>query len=277
MIQNRTGFTLIELLITIPLAVVLLLAVIQTYIACGRLMDSQRIKNNLAGSVRTGMDYLTRDISMAGYGLRDCQETLAQWITWVGNVTNVFIIRNNDTTPDRVTVAGAYARVSSLAEAAGAGAAAIRVPSNTLSSFNTTNKCLIYIGRSELARITAIAGNTLSISTKPTTAGGLCWSYPSNAPIELVQVITYSVTNQVRSNYLIRSDAAVPSVYYGSYVPWDNILATDISDLQLSKTNMNVYITLKGTSAEVDRNYIDPVLHDNYRRINLSAEVFMRN
>ncbi len=77
MITRRQGFTLIELLITLPIAVVLLIAVIQTYVACGRLMDSQRIKNNLTGNVRTAMDYLTRDISMAGYGFTDCKSTLS--------------------------------------------------------------------------------------------------------------------------------------------------------------------------------------------------------
>lgn len=277
--ENRYGFTLIELLITIPLAVVLMLAVIQTYVACARLIDSQRIRNNLAANVRIGMDYLTRDISMAGYGLSAVSSTLAQWLTWVPQCTNAVTIRNGSgANADVVVLAGAFERVSCLSEPASAGAGVIRVPSNTTYRFNTSNKSVIYIGRGELARITAIAGNTLSISTRPSGSyAGLAWSYPSNAPIELVQVITYSVTNNTKNGYLIRSDPAVPSLYYGYYVPWDNALAVDISNLQVARTNNRVFVTLSGQSGEVDRNYHDPVTGDSFRRMTLSSEVFMRN
>ena len=277
MTARRQGFTLIELLITLPIAVVLLIAVIQTYVACGRLMDSQRIRNNLTGNVRTGMDYLIRDISMAGYGFKDCKSALSQWITWIPSFTNALIIKHTAGQPDRVTLAGAFSRVTVLSEPVSAGAASIRVPSNVVFNFNTTNRHLIYIGRSELARITGISGNTLNISTKPVGAAGLSGAYPSNAPVELIQVISYSVTNYAENNYLIRSDTARPTLYFGYAVPWDNILAMDVCDMQLSKSNQNVYITVKGISPEPDRNYHDPVTGDNRRRITLSGEVYMRN
>ena len=276
---KQAGFTLIELLITIPLAVVLMLAVIQTYIACARLIDSQRIRNNLAANVRTGMDYLTRDVSMAGYGLSAAQSALSQWLTWAPQCTNAVTVKNaGGTTPDMLWVAGAFERVSYLSEPVAAGAGVIRVPSNTIHHFNTSDKGLIYIGRGELARITGIAGNTLSISTQPSGAfAGLAWAHPSNAPVELVQVIAYSVTNNARNNYLIRSDPADPPMYYGSQVPWDNILAMDISNLQVARTNNNVYVTLSGQSAEADRNYHDSVTGDSFRRMTLSSEVLIRN
>ncbi len=192
-------------------------------------------------------------------------------------MTNSLIIKSTEGTPDRVILAGAYARLAVLSEPAAAGAASIRVPSNTVFNFNTTNRCLIYIGRSELARITGISGNTLNISTKPVGAAGLSGSYPSNAPVELVQVIAYSVTNYANNNYLIRSDAARPTLYFGSYVPWDNILAMDVGDMQLSQSNQNVRITLTGISPEADRNYHDPVTGDQHRRMVLSGEIYRRN
>jgi Tfp pilus assembly protein PilW len=278
--RQRAAFTLIELLITLPLAAFLILVVVRTYIACARMIDSQRIRNNLNGSVRVCSDYVARDASMAGYGLRAAEDDgLENWVTWVSNVTNPVLVINGASTnkPDMLRIVGAFDRRASLAAASSVGDQTITVGASEGDGFNTTDKSLIYIGRTELARITAANSNVLTISTDHAAAQGLKYAYPTNAPVELVQVITYFVTNTVDYSYLVRRDAAVTPTYFGYSIPYNDILAADIEDLQVTFSNNCLTAVISGKSGEPDLTHRDPDHNDNYRRQSLTTKTYVRN
>ena len=174
-------------------------------------------------------------------------------------------------------MAGAYSRYTALTSVASSGVQTITIPLDDAAGLNTSGKSLLYIGRAELARITAISGNQLTISTDPTGSAGLANAYPVNSPVELVKVYTYHIDTGIGDeSFLMRSDAAVPPSFYINSLPVDDVLAAEISDLQITEIANGVQVTLTGTSSEPDLSYSNPDT-GHYRELQLTCRVSYRN
>jgi prepilin-type N-terminal cleavage/methylation domain-containing protein len=277
-LHNKQGFTLLEVLVASTLALLVMGGVMSAFIQYQRSMEKQRLVNDVQGNLRVALSYLTRDISMAGYGLDLEDDELPVWITWVvGFTENPMIEDDLSGGTDSISVAAAFERYSSTTVNAPAGSTTITVEPGTTDKFNTMEKSVIYVGRCELARITAIMDNTLTITTNPDgVAKGLQFDYPAGSPIELVEVRTYSIgtpdTGAGPEPCLERNPNNEDEYYW-----FQNVITTGIDDFQVSKEDALVTVLLQGRSRDVDTMYTDPIYGDAHRRIAITNKVFMRN
>jgi hypothetical protein len=155
-------------------------------------MERQRIVSSMQSNVRVALNYLSRDIGMAGYGLNVIATRLPDWITWVNNFrTNPAIAEASGVgNSDSITLAGAYTRVGGLMANAARGSSTLTIgPAGAGSKFNTTDKNWVY-RRCELCGLPP--GPATRCGQHASDAGrGLNYDHKVNEPVELVRVFTY--------------------------------------------------------------------------------------
>jgi len=276
--RSRRGFTLTEVIISSLLSVLLVGAVAALFVSQRVTVWRQRQLNEMHQNLRVALDMLVRDVRMAGYGV-PCTN-IASWIDWVWGQTNAVTVVQGAGAgdPDEVSIAAAFGDpVSSLAAAAGEGATTIDVAAGTGWRFNTSDSKMIFIGRMETARVVAVSGDELTISTHPTTAGnGLAYSYPAATPIEQVQVVTYyldtSSTNFPYQPYMMRDDNLGLLTN-----DLQKMVAVGIEDLQMTVQTNKVTIEVHGRTEAPERGYTDPDKGDHHRRRTLATAIRPRN
>lgn len=272
-----SGFTLVELMIASVIAMVIAAAVLTSYIQFQKAMESQRFLAEVQQNVRVGLEFMTRDISMAGYGFKDVPASaLSSWVNWVDLNENPTIEDGGQDGADRITVAGAYERVCALAQAA-SNTTEIVLETGGGEDLDTATKCLIYLGRCELARIVGIHGDRLTVTTDPEEIGHpLQYSHPVGAPVELVKVYTYSVYtpgyDSEEPPYLRREDYSGDNSYW-----FDQVVTAGIDDMQIETENNIITVKMRGRALERDTAYKNPEYEDQYRRIGMTNDVFIRN
>lgn len=271
------GFTLIEVIISLALSGLIFAAVMLAYSTFNKILKSRRLINDINSNMSIAINNMTRDISTARYGLGASVSDLTNWTRWVTGITNnPQIQQGSGGTADVLTVAAAFARVATLSAAASSNATMIAVQTGQGSYFDTTNRWAIYVGRTERARVDRVNGDTLIISTDPRAgySAGLQYSYQSNDPVELIQVVTYSIVPASSSmpSYLSRDTHST------AVSDWsNNVVALGIEDLQLTTGVSSVTFTLRGRSLEEDYSYTDPIYKDAYRRVTITNTVYLRN
>jgi len=277
---SKSGFTVIELIIALSLSLVLMAALLGSYTQYRRMMKTQELLSELQGNTRAGLQILARNITMTGYGLDLPDSQLEDWITWVdGFNTNPLIANGSDDGPDSISVAAAFRRPASLASASSP--LSITVGSGEGANFNTSNKKLIYIGGLELARVTGVSGDTLSISTHPSLTAGLHNTYAAGTAVDLIEVRKFHIDadgGPKNEPCLMMEDYASTS---GDYIDalekalYSGIAAIGIEDLQLSLSEDTVDIEVSGIATETDPSYEDET--DHLRRLTIDQRVIMRN
>jgi len=271
----REGFTLTEVLISSFLSLGVIAGALTAFVQYRQIMDTQKTLSGIQQNLRIGMTTLTRDISMAGYGLDVSDDRLRQWLTWAPITTNPQIGSGNGS--DTLTLAGAYEKASSLTAASQIGDTQIIVEPDAASKFNLTNRKLIYVGECELARIVGMANNILTISTDLTSpTKGLKYAYPVGAAVELIKVYTYSVDNTFQNadfrSCLRRIDLADTSTYW-----FENVVTLGIEQLAVRQNGKSIDVAIRGSSTKTDMTHVDPEFGDHYHRISVSNSVYMRN
>lgn len=276
--QTRGGFTLTELMVASTISSLLVLSLVNMFVQQRRAYKSMQLINEMEQNVRVAADMVARDTRMAGYGLSMPLGTLSSWITWVSGISNyVQIVQGAVGGRDRIhLVAAAEAPVGALASAAAAGSTTLTLASGEGARLNTYNKKVIFVGKTESARVVSISGDTLTISTDATASGvGLRYSYPAGAVIELIKVITYDWKNDPY-NYPyvphLRRDDSTGSFSY----EWQKITASHIEDFQANSTTGGVAIAITGRSSRPDANYLHPQVGDRYRRRTVEMECRIR-
>ncbi|NCC53003.1 MAG: prepilin-type N-terminal cleavage/methylation domain-containing protein [Spartobacteria bacterium] len=271
------GFTLVEVMVASAIALVVVSALMTTLVQFQQHMESQRFIAEVQQNMRVGLTYMTRDISMAGYGLKDVRpQDLSRWINWGPAITDNPTVMEGDTGADQITIAGAFERPGSLAHAA-SNTSVIVLNGTDTDKFDTGAKSLIFIGRCELARILNIMGNTMTITTDiDDYSQGLKHSYPVGTPVELVQIVTYSIdimdTGENQPPFLKREDHTGETAYW-----FQQVVTTGIEDLQMEENNDLVKVVMRGRSLEVDTAYTSEDFGDNYRRMTMTNLVYVRN
>ena len=268
---NRRGFTLTELLIASAVATVVIAAILSTYVNMRRRIVSQQILADVYQNVRFASTYLSRDLAMAGYGLAEVPfNQLNAWITWVpGFTVNPLITQG---TSDSVVLAGAFDRNSTLGADVSAGATSITVASGDGAKFSDARRRVIYVGRSELARVTAVNGDTLNVSIAPTTLRGLRRSYPSGAPVEMVCAYRYSVQPATEEHpaFLRRENLGTSNATIQQ-----EMITEGIENLQLQRVDDTVQMAIRGVATRPDETVTDGA--DPLRRVTVTNAVSLRN
>jgi len=280
----KHGFTLAELMVASTLSVLMVLGLVTTFLQYRKSFKSMQLMTEMDQNLRLAMEMMTRDLRMAGHGLNTIRRSeFSAWMNGLGSYTNeITVSQGSSGAPDTLTVVGAIDSAgSTLAMAASVSGTTLRVASGEGSRFDTANRKIILIGKTETARVKGVAGDTLTVSTHATQSMNkvLGDPYPVGSPVELVKVITYTIKNDPstypKMPYLHRSDSAAPASF-----DWQNMVATGIEDLQLSlirATNPAVWqISLTARSTQPDPNYTDPTRGDQYRRRTMTTQVRLR-
>lgn len=275
---RRGGFTLIELMMATGISMILVLSLVYTYTQQRYAYKVLQQRNELDQNIRAAIDMMARDIRNAGYGISSSVSLLPSWVDWVSGVSitgYVTTVTSGGNT--RLYVTGALeAPVANLNAAISSGSFTITLPSGKGSQFNTGSKKLICIGRTEMARITSISGDTLTLSTSPTTARALRYGYPAGSPVEQIKCVMYEQSND-SYNYPyvphLRRDDNTGSMPY----TWQRMVAGNIDRMVIGNgTGGSVQLTIQGRTSDVDRKYTDPGYNDHFRRKTISTQVSVR-
>jgi type IV pilus assembly protein PilW len=274
----RRAFTLVEVLLATTITGLLVTGMIFSATQLRRLYKAQADVSDLQQNARAALDMIARDIRMAGYGVVANDRTLPQWVTWVPGITGkVTVVNGAGSAPDRLSIVGAIETEDvRMNYGTARGATSFYVESGKGPLFNTTDRRLIYIGKAEMARVTMVSGDRISVSRSATNEVGLRYAYPAGTRIEPVKVITYAVTNGTGASaglrFLMRneniSDTATPE---------SQIVSTGIEDLQVSATSNAVNVEIISRASAPDDRYRHPVAGDRYRRASLATTLITRN
>jgi prepilin-type N-terminal cleavage/methylation domain-containing protein len=264
------GFTLIELLITMAITGILMSAIANAFITQRKSFALQEQISEMRQNVRVAVDGIVREVRMTGYGVPPASQ-LSAWIDWIpGFTSNPLITQGFGAAPDTLSIASCV-DAAKLSVAANQGATTLTVEAGTDNTFNTTTKKVVYIGRNEHAVITGVTMASgkllLTIDTDPITPGlqGLRWSYPADTtPVELLKVITYRIGDNTLKRDENTGAGAQP-------------LAENIENLQVTPTGNALTLSLTGKTTNADASYTHPTSGDQYRRIELSSRVQLRN
>jgi prepilin-type N-terminal cleavage/methylation domain-containing protein len=277
--KRSQGFTLVEMLIAAFVSVLLMAAIFSGFIFQRRAFEAQQQVNEMQQNVRSATDMLSRDVRMAGYGLKVPSSKLSLWVDWVPGMTeNPLVVQGDSGDPDRVTIAAALDEpLTSLLYAVTNRSNIITVAPGDGEKFNTTDRKILYIGKSETVRIVAVAGDTLVISRDPTDNGkGLKHSYEAGTPVELVRAVTYRWVDAT-STYPFQPHLTRESLDQDYAAEWQKITAGNIDDFQVTTDTYALDVEVVGRTAKEDSHYTDPDHGDHYRRLGLETRVYPRN
>ena len=273
------GFTLTEMLFAVAITCMVIAGFCAVFVTQTKEYRMLRDKTEMQQNSQAAMMLLVRDVRQAGYGLPVTPGQVSQWVTWVANITNSICVRQGTAgAPDRLLLTGAFgAPVGTLQTAAARGATLLQLGTGEGVNFNTTSRKLIFIGKEELARITAVSGDQLTITSHPTLSGrGMRYPYPASTSIELVQVLEYgcenSFTNILRRPFLYRDD------HRGIITNRIQQMTTlGIDDFQITQTSNTLTLAFSAVAVRPEPDYTHPTRGDHYRRLAVSGSVMSRN
>lgn len=275
-LTKKTGVTLIELLIALVISSILVAALYRTFIDQQKTYTVQDQVADMQQSVRVGIDQMTREIRMAGYGLGET--ILASFgVTDVNGFTSILTpgnnVNNTGKNDDSITVIIAV-EVAKLTETVAQGSSAIKV--SYTGDFNSgTQKYLCLNGENNYL-VQSVSSNTITLAT-PLLEGHLI-----DEPIFLVKAVTYKLmpdpTNQMVP-VLVKNENTGNG---------DQIVAENIEDLQFRYTLTDGSVTdsptnpedVRVVSASIKARTKMPdaqLSNDGYRRRELASVIKVRN
>jgi prepilin-type N-terminal cleavage/methylation domain-containing protein len=204
--QDQKGFSLVELLIGVVLSSFIMFVLYEVLSSQERIYSAQDDISELQQNMRVAAEKISRDVTMAGFGRPSRLGTTA-WPLLNGIAGLDFSIRVSG--ENNLDIVGCLDPADGhSAHALTPGVDHITLARGEGVNFNTSTKSDISIGGKENAKITTIAGDTLTIDTNPFVSGnqGLVYSYVSRVPIYAVKYVTYSVDRSIKDGSLLRVD-----------------------------------------------------------------------
>jgi prepilin-type N-terminal cleavage/methylation domain-containing protein len=211
---NKKGMTLVELLIVLVVGSVLMAAMFGSFINQQKSYAMQDQVIDMQQGLRAGIDRMTREIRMAGYG-GDILETFGNVNTFTHIITPV-----NATPQDSITILVAD-EVAKLDQNAPAGSTQLIL--NTSNVFDTSRKRYLCLQGQNNYLVQAVTGSTVALATP------LLEDHLVNESVGLVKAITYRIDPNATS--LVRDDHTGENTEEG-----DQILAEDVENMQIRYT-----------------------------------------
>jgi prepilin-type N-terminal cleavage/methylation domain-containing protein len=280
------GFTLVEVMVAVLLTGLMVSGALAAFSYQRRVLRANEITSEMRHNVRTAMDMITRDVRTAGYGL-DCEESeVRDWIAWTHTMggaavtmdANPKIVDGSGGAPDAIWIAAAFGPPrATLAMPAALGSTTLRLGNGQGAQFQSSQRRVLFLGKTETIRVTDVSGDTLTISTDPTQTSGLRYDHPAGTLVELVMVRSYE-HNDGSSGYphlphITRDDNQSDTYNH----TWERLIANAIEDLQLNRVNNRVEIEITGRASAAEWYYQHPTENDAYRRTIMASSAFMRN
>jgi len=257
------GFSLIELLVGIVLSSLIVLVLYELLSSQDRVYARQDDISEMQQNLRIAMEKISRDLTMAGFG-KPSRLGTSTWPTLNGISGLDFSIRV--TGGNTLDIVGCLDPADGHAAGAPAvGSTSISLASGEGANFNTSTRSDISIGGKENAKVTSIAGDTLSIDTNPTLGGsqGLTYGYPAGTPIYVVKYVTYSVDASDPNAPVLRVDE-----HQGA---GEQPVAQYVEIVGVTLTGNALDMTLTGRTRRADSTT------NQYTRAQMQDRVFLRN
>jgi len=190
----------------------------------------------------------------------------------------LLVLQDANGTTDAIWIVAAFEEpVASLAANSLSGASTLQLGVGEGAAFNTADKKMIFIGKVETARITAISGDTLTISTHATTSRGLQYDHPATSVIERVKVRSYEWAIETL-NYPYQPDLTRDNSIAGTFTFfWQRMIANGISDFQIVESGDRVDIAVDGKASVKDNSHLNGDGGTEYRKLSMSSSAMGRN
>lgn len=259
------------------LAVLLIAGLLTSLIYQRWTFKVQRDINAMHQNIRSSMETLARDVSMARYGIRVADVNLDQWIDWEpGFNTNPQVIEGG-TGPDELLIASALGDpVAELGTLSTNGSHIIQLRAGEGALFTGKNRNVIFIGQTETAKILTVAGDTLVVTRVPGEQRGLKFNHPAGTPVELVRTVRYRIFHQAGgfpADYVLLREDSLQQIS----AEWQQVHAIDVEDLQIAVDGKSLNVALIGRTPRPDFRYQHPDVGDGYRRWTLERTIYARN
>lgn len=269
-LTKKTGVTLIELLIALVISSILVAALYRTFIDQQKTHTVQDQVADMQQNVRVGIDQMTREVRMAGYG-----DNILAIFGNINGFTNIFTPANNanniGNNDDKITIIIAV-EVAKLTETVAQGSTSIKV--SNAGDFNSGAQKYLSLNGENNYLVQNVLSNTITLAT-PLLEGHLI-----DEPVFLVKAVTYKLMlDTTNIPVLVRNDNTGNG---------DQIVAENIEDLQFRYTLADGSVTDSPTNPEDIRmvsanvkartKMADTQLNsDGYRRRELTSVIKVRN
>ncbi len=277
--HGQRGFTLIELMVAMAISLILLAGVLGAFTAQDKAYRLQNNLTELQQNLRVAVEFMSDDIQLAGYGAPDDEDNWGIWYDWAP-IAGVFtanptIIDGVAGAPDTLMIAASFdPAATELSADEDFDSKSMSIAAGSGDQFDSATNKLVFIGRYEYAQVTNVpgSGSTISINTDPadllgngSSADGIQTPRYEGDPVELVQVVSYYVLNEM----LMRDDNA------GNALP----LIINVEDFQVVQVGDSLSVTISARTRQEDMDYkdADPARTDGYRRASVTFRTDMRN
>ena len=262
---GNKGVSLIELVVTLLISSILIAAMYTLLLSQQTTYAKQDQAVELQQMMRAGIDRMSRDLRMAGYG--------GDLLTVFGNVNGFssIITPGNGAQADSITVLLSE-QVATLTQNSASGSNQVFLSvGNAGDFFDTSTKRYLCLNGQNNYLVQSVSGNRVTLGTF------LQEDHLTNEPVFQVKAVSYKI--QPNTTHLVRDENAGAG---------DQLLAENIENLQFQYTLSNgtvvdspttpsdiriISITLAGRTAIADSKGAG----DGYRRQTLSASVEVRN
>ena len=279
--RRGAGFTLVEVMVAVAVGSIMLAAIMALFLNQRRTLNATRQMHDMQQNVRGGMEMLSRELAMAGYGFPVYDAEAADWVTWVSGLdANPYLVSGaSDDDPDELTIIGAFGDPAGTLQTLVTNTMTTLVlGSGEGDAFDTLEGSLIYINRTELARVTATSSDSLTISVHPSRDQGLRYDHPAGSVVERVEVVTYLIEPETDSfpfkPFLRRLDHANPVA-----LSWQEMIAGDIENLKVDVEEEGglATVSLSVRSTDKDPFIAEDEVGDSRRRMEVETKVNMVN
>ncbi len=275
---KRNGVTLIELLIALVISSILVAGLYRTFLGQQKTANVQEQVIDMQQNARLAIQRMMREIRMAGFGnISDVLPLNAHDGPFNSTITPGDGVNGVGQNDDRITIIGAFERISTLKSDVPSGTNVIELQGYG-SEFNTANKKYLSIGGIEAMGITDVTGNTI------TFGGSLKNSYPAGTSVYKIEAITYSLNwdpNHPTRPILRREDNTNGGGAMGLADNIENLqfhyLLADgtESDAPANPANVRVVqVTITARTKDPDPTYKGG---DGYRRRQIVSNIQVRN
>jgi hypothetical protein len=265
-----------ELLVASALGLVVLTAFVLTFRQHRSVYDQKNLEQEMQFNVRNALSFLEEDLVLAGSGLVMGIDKAPDWFTELSGATTMPHIVDGGTGPDQVWIAGmSGVPVATLDDEVDAGDQILELDpfSQGLAEYRPQVGDVLLLAGVEAVRVTAVStwSEELRVTVQADafdTTAGVQLDYPEDAEVYLLGVVEYRIAEQGGVPGLVRDDSR-----YQYESEEDKRVAENITDLQFSRVEDRIQVTVRGRSREKV-----PTLSDSegYLRYTLSEEVQLR-
>ncbi len=262
--RDLAGFSLIELLIGLVLSTIIAVVLYELLTTQNRTYSVQDDIAEMQQNLRVAIERVSRDVMTAGLAKPPWSSIngadASSWYSSASGYPSLGL--TTIATGQSINMVGCFeGTVAYLNAAAAAGSTSLTLTAAAGDSFNTSTKQDINVGGMENAKITAVAGSTLTIDRDPVAGGaqGFLYDHPANSIVCLVKWVTYWVGND---------NVLYVNTHQGD---GDQPVALNITAMTVSLSGKLVTITITGRTRNPDRTT------GQYFTSQVTNKVLMRN